>query len=325
MLEPSVARPEFDPQLAVFVGGRPAKSTWFALPDKPCWKLGMSVETAGNDVRNASIAVRISLIEPRLLMNLIVFEDAGAETLFPITTGRPCYAITCASYQLVDLLKRLDCHAIGIVRSYLEDVQRNDFPWFESSLDRSREWTLVVNARLAPTVSNLDALRRLQAESISGSEKRAVVARQGWAIAAAVVPTRLISESGSSDEIIRSVEDFCNGAVEPVVMSKISFSLFEYPHEVIRENLTHFSDNLADRIGAGEYREIQPDVFCGDEVSISDYVVLDTKAGPIVIEGGASIGPFTLLEGPVYVGPKCRIIEHAAIKDCVSLTELMNL
>ena len=51
-------------------------------------------------------------------MNMVVFEDAGVEKLFPVTTGRPAYAITCASYRLIDWLSDLDGNLIGLVRNY---------------------------------------------------------------------------------------------------------------------------------------------------------------------------------------------------------------
>jgi glucose-1-phosphate thymidylyltransferase len=148
--------------------------------------------------------------------------------------------------------------------------------------------------------------------------EKPIVSRIGCAIAAAVVPTEAIVDA-QSGPLIDRIEDVCNGAVVPVEMASMPFSLFDYPHDIIRDNLEHFSSNLAERIRTGDYREIQPGVFCHGDPQISELVVMDTRSGPIVMEEGVSIGPFTLLEGPIYIGRNCRIIEHAAIKDCVSL------
>ena len=92
-------------------------------------------------------------------MNVIVFEDSGVENLYPVTTGRPAYAITCASLRLIDFLKSLNSRMIGIVRPFLERIQMLDFPELEQSLDLSQRWTLLVNARLAPTVKNWEKIR----------------------------------------------------------------------------------------------------------------------------------------------------------------------
>ena len=40
-------------------------------------------------------------------MRIVVFEDEFAARLFPITVGRPAYAIGCASFRLIDWLAQL--------------------------------------------------------------------------------------------------------------------------------------------------------------------------------------------------------------------------
>jgi len=84
-------------------------------------------------------------------MNILVFEDDGANGLFPITTGRPAYAITCATYRLIDWLSEFDGNLVGLVRPHLETMQLHDFPIFQSELLAPFHTTLLVNARLAPT------------------------------------------------------------------------------------------------------------------------------------------------------------------------------
>ena len=263
-------------------------------------------------------------------MNLIVFEDAGAEQLFPITTGRPSYTITCASFRLIDVLlenQEPNDRTIGLVRDYLLPQQAADYPRFTDSLkvaaadpsESLHPWTMVVNARVVPSVANLQHLRALRqsfATDPEGSVPRVI--RQGWAVAAAVIPTAtLVNKQGQ--ELLRSIEDYCNGAIDKVQMESPSLTLYEYPHDVVRENQNNFHDNLESRRLTGDYREIQPGVFARGNQNIADYVIFDTSSGPILMEEGVSIGPFTLIEGPVYIDRHCRIIEHAAIKDCVSL------
>ncbi len=60
-------------------------------------------------------------------------------------------------------------------------------------------------------------------------------------------------------------------------------------------------------------------LFVAENVTLGEQLVTDTKQGPIVIDHDAVVGPLCYLRGPVYVGPKARIIEHASIKDAVSL------
>ncbi len=120
-------------------------------------------------------------------MNIIVFEDAGTNQLFPITTGRPAYAITCASYRLIDWLSEFGGNLVGLVRPYLETLQLHDYSELEHRLSAEFSMTWLINARLVPSVSNIQRLHKFKDEySLSGGN---FVAQQGWAIATAMVPT----------------------------------------------------------------------------------------------------------------------------------------
>lgn len=54
---------------------------------------------------------------------------------------------------------------IGIVRPFLERIQMLDFPELELSIDLSQRCTLIVNARLAPTVKNWEKISALMESS----------------------------------------------------------------------------------------------------------------------------------------------------------------
>jgi hypothetical protein len=139
-------------------------------------------------------------------MNVIVFEDSGVDNLYPVTTGRPAYAITCASLRLIDFLKSLNSRMVGIVRPFLERIQILDFPELEQSLDLSQKWTLIVNARLAPTVANWEKITSL-IKSSNQLLAEGILVRVGWATAAAIVPTSTLRDQSRSNwrEIIESL------------------------------------------------------------------------------------------------------------------------
>jgi glucose-1-phosphate thymidylyltransferase len=84
-------------------------------------------------------------------------------------------------------------------------------------------------------------------------------------------------------------------------------------------------ENLEQRITSGNYREVADGVFAAERVKLGQYVVTDTDAGPVVIDEGASIGPYVLLRGPAYLGPRVKVIEHAAIKDAVSVGHTVKI
>lgn len=254
-------------------------------------------------------------------MNIVVFEDAGVEDLFPITTGRPAYSISCASYRLVDWLEELDGNLVGLVRPYLESIQLLDFPEFQQELDPKLKWTIVVNARIAPTVSNVHRLQRLMGTG-EPAGATALVIRSGWAIAAAIVPTDFFV--GQQKSLWpRIIEELTTRPATTI--QENGLELFDYPHEVIGQNLKSFDENIAHRIGVGGYEERYKNVFIGPGVQLNDPVVFDSKPGPIVIDAEVKIGPFSFLRGPIYIGPKSRISEHASIKDCVSIAHTCKI
>ena len=61
-------------------------------------------------------------------MQIICFEDDRVDQLRPITQARPAYAITCASFRLIDWLRRI-CRARSPAVSgpILELIQEIDY------------------------------------------------------------------------------------------------------------------------------------------------------------------------------------------------------
>lgn len=254
-------------------------------------------------------------------MNLIVFEDAGTSNLFPITIGRPAYAITCASFRLIDWLARMDGNLVGLVRPHLQTIQLHDFPELQTSLAPNQEWTLVVNARLAPSHSNIQRLQELMERPESGDFPITVI-RSGWATSAAWVPTETFVDQ-PQDQWLTTIEQLANQPQTRTIDNGLE--LFDYPHQVVAQNLKCFDENLTCRLGIGHYQEHQENVFLGQNVQIDSTVVFDASTGPIVIDDDVKIGPFTFLRGPVYVGPQTRVSEHASIKDFVSISHTCKI
>jgi glucose-1-phosphate thymidylyltransferase len=245
-------------------------------------------------------------------MNILIFEDSNVLRLQPITTGRPAMAITCATFRLVDWMGSMGTDLSASVRQHLQPHLNADFPQFETSLRGQHPWTLCVNARLVPSVSNMQRLSQLLVSSV------AKVINGGWsAIAAAVVPTTDLQSIDLNNN--GQLENFLLQYTSGMEPTPIHLDSFDFPHDVVRFNLKVFEENLNYRLSLGHYREIADGVFVAGSATISDFVVTNTKSGPIVIEDDTAIGPFCFLRGPIYIGSKSRINEHSAIKDAVSL------
>lgn len=244
-------------------------------------------------------------------VHVVLFEDDGVAQLFPITIGRAAYAITCGGMRLVDWVRGLSSSLQGAPRPHLIEPQRFDFPEL-SGTRRPEQPVLLVNARLVPSREVFAALKSLittghPCRVLAGNDLAAA-----WLPASTEIPA--LSASGTLAQLCQSP------VVRQLPTLDVALPLFAYPHDVIRHNLQILRGNLEYRLAHDtKYREVADGMFIAAGVQLGAHLVTDTQAGPIVVEENASIGPFCYLRGPALLGRNSRVIEHAAIKDAVSI------
>ena len=56
-------------------------------------------------------------------------------------------------------------------------------------------------------------------------------------------------------------------------------------------------------------------VCLGKDVTIDPFVVLDTREGPICIDEGTTVGSHSVITGPCYIGPKCRVWPFSLLRE----------
>lgn len=253
-------------------------------------------------------------------MPIIVFEDEHVPRLYPITVGRAAYAIGCGSFRLVDwlgLLKRETGAALGgVVRPHLQAVQQLDFPEFDGGQAAGDTPALLVNARLVPSVAAYQALRRMLESGESG------VIMHNHAVAAALVERDGPAPPAGSDAASWSayLRDLASANSRSAgAGNAVHLPLLDFPHDVVRHNLAILADSLAHRLASGRYREIADGVFTAEGATLGQYCTADTSQGPVLLDEGATVGPYSFLRGPAWLGPRARVIEHSAIKDAAAI------
>jgi len=99
------------------------------------------------------------------------------------------------------------------------------------------------------------------------------------------------------------------------------FVMLDNPHNIVDAHMKCCAENLEFRLTSGEYQQLFDGVYLSKKspATIPESTVFDCSEGPVVIDAGCSIGPFTYFRGPVYVGPSSKISEHSSIKDGVSI------
>lgn len=270
------------------------------------------------------------------IMQLVVFEDDAVADLSPVITARPAYAITCASYRLIDWLGTLNQPLAGLVRPHLRTLQTLDFgvqTATEAMLHAPP--LLAINARVVPSRSVVDVLRKMIEAGTPG------VIREGEHVAAAYLtqplaalnpsptaasptaPAEASSSAAGADHRTSVARLLAAAATVPEIDAELP--LFQWPHSIVAENLRLMNECLETRLAGGGYSEIQDGVFVAEGATLGDYAVIDTSHGPILLDANVRVGPFCYLAGPVYAGPNTRVIEHAALKDAVSLGHTVKI
>lgn len=245
-------------------------------------------------------------------MPLLIFEDEHVTRLYPVTVGRPAYAISVGSYRLIDRLLAWNEGISTVVRPHLREVEQADYHL--AARGGTDGMVLAVNARLVPSAESLKQLRAIY------DARRTGVVRTGEAIAAALLPQdmRPPVEDVDAAMLVRHLGDLRLPSLANPGQD-YELPLLDYPHDIIRYHMRTLGGNLDERLHSGQYQEIAAGVFAAPGATLGQYVVTDTKAGPILLEEGARIGPYCYLSGPAHVGQKARVIEHSAIKDGVAL------
>ncbi|MHB0954770.1 MAG: putative sugar nucleotidyl transferase [Pirellulaceae bacterium] len=246
-------------------------------------------------------------------MQTITFEDEHVHNLVPITLARPAYAILCGSFRLVDWIEQLDKAPQAVVRDYLVEIQEADYPCFRKrEIEAPRKKTMWINARLVPSRDTFETLCTLRDRGQVG------IVHCGSAVAVAILP----ETAPPPPATLRAAslhEYFEQLALAELQQLDAELHLIDFPHQLIQYNQDTLTENLIHRLRTGEYEEVADGVFVAENARLNEHVVTDTRIGPIVLESHARIGPFAYLCGPAHLGCHTRVIEHAAIKDGVSI------
>jgi UDP-N-acetylglucosamine diphosphorylase / glucose-1-phosphate thymidylyltransferase / UDP-N-acetylgalactosamine diphosphorylase / glucosamine-1-phosphate N-acetyltransferase / galactosamine-1-phosphate N-acetyltransferase len=239
-------------------------------------------------------------------MDVLLFEDAAVSQLDPIAIGKPAFAISCGGRRLLDIVLPLgSLHAH--VRPHLRQLVEADYPAASLSGNFGGGPLLVINARLVPDGGAVKTLA-----SLAASKDPRVLVR-GESVAAAILDANFAGQLRRSEEPI-------DQQIRSMQLASVpsDAQLFEFPHDVIRHHLTSFGENLGAVASSTSYRQTADGVFLAEGATLGPYVTTDTTKGPIVLDAGASVGPYCYLRGPVHLGPGTRVLENSVLKDGVS-------
>jgi UDP-N-acetylglucosamine diphosphorylase/glucosamine-1-phosphate N-acetyltransferase len=238
-------------------------------------------------------------------MRIYLFEDGGVRNLHPLTLTRPAFDLRCGATSLLERLEHCLSQRIAgvLIRPELIDLCRVQHPHIQAQETLSdaeqtgQELVFLVNARwLAP------------GEKLFLPDHPAL-ARLGEQIVYTAVPANELRGLSRSNLAWRLAE-----WRHTLPQCAVGGSLIDYPWDLIERNAGALEDDYRQwfQQGVPEARGISisgPSERCliAHDAEIEPMVHIDTRKGPVLIDGGAFVQAFSRLEGPCYIGAGTRI------------------
>lgn len=259
-------------------------------------------------------------------MQVIVFEDAGVERLWPLTTLRPACDLTIGAQTLCQTLAHIgSVHRVvrpALARHLAAIADSRVTLWGvltvppvdEPLMSRHGALTVIVNARVVPSRATVVAIRSLVEAGHRG------IVLDGNTIAAAILH-RTADGAGADDRALCQLVD--TGSIDAIASLGLDpldcgLELLREPHDLVTAHEWAMPGHLAMLIDSGRYHELRPGLFVAADVTVSDPIVV--RRGPVVVESGASISPFVCLDGPAFIGAGARINPHAWIRESTAIS-----
>ena len=246
-------------------------------------------------------------------MKVVVFEDDGFKNLYPLTYLRPLFELRCGGTSLLEKIKRLfpEAEFAYFVRDYLKPKIEKEYEGKVNDFAVLKDELVLVNARLLSLEKNL----------FSGDKEEAVLCKGEFAWAR-------VSRDKASSWRGNTIGDFIAFLVDNLPKREIEASLIKYPWDLVNYNprAIEVDFKILGKNGI-EGKFSNQAVVYGDEkavyvaegAEIHPYVVLDTTHGPVIVEKGVEIFPFSRVEGPAIIGEETQIMSGAKIREGTSI------
>jgi glucose-1-phosphate thymidylyltransferase len=239
---------------------------------------------------------------------IVLFEDQFLADMSPVALTRPAFAVTCACLDLRDVAAAAGAEVSWLVRGYLARLAARRFGAAAAFRGGAiGQTTLFLNASVVPDARYAPRIGELAASG------KPFVCTSGRRVSAALVPAGTLAPDPLTAEAVTPWLLELKLPLSP----EETFRTLDNQFEVVKHLEDLFPGNLAFLIARDGFQEARPGVFVAEGVTIADTAVFHIKNGPVVLDRDAVVGDFSYFEGPVYVGPRARLIERASLKGCV--------
>lgn len=247
------------------------------------------------------------------MISVCVFEDEGFEALLPLTFLRPAYhlLVGCSSPLQKVLEYYGDSNFSLHCRDYIAPIVTQESPNMAINKVVGGTATLFVNGRVILS----DEIVKLVAEN--EDEHDQLFTYQGNAVALYLHDERIHKMAGllekipSNSGIIEAFRPHCVAKeLEDVMMLSHPADLVRLTGDVIAADFRRLDS--AGIIKGHIEKQVaiydEPNIFIDKDVVVEDFVLLDARKGPIVIDSGALIQSHSRIVGPCFIGRDSQVL-----------------
>ncbi|NLH14979.1 MAG: hypothetical protein GX455_00215 [Phycisphaerae bacterium] len=239
-------------------------------------------------------------------MRLILIDrtESLRANFYPLAYSRPIWELRCGITSLAEkLVARLGLSDVAcFVPDYMAAVYRQKTAWVVNDLSKlSGDDLILLDGRVK--AEGLDKAVKGPSEIVLDGEGNVLYAR--------------IDRASAAKLPCDSIEAFVSSAAATLTKSQRILATWNYTWDLVLANPGQITKDFAimghDGIeGTVEQpnavRGNRSDVFVARGALVHPMVVIDAEQGPVYLDEGVQVHPFTRIEGPCYIGKKSILL-----------------
>jgi UDP-N-acetylglucosamine diphosphorylase/glucosamine-1-phosphate N-acetyltransferase len=252
---------------------------------------------------------------------VIVFEDEHYKGFYPISISHPTFDILAGAktnfarikhhFREFKIIKSCRPNLFNLFSGLTDDLVKNLSQGQFNKL-------ILINGRLVLRKCDLDFINELKKEDDCVSYVK------NDTLLAAVLPPKFIkriaeelsslSHDGSSQKIIEKTNK--SQHVDTLTFSYIWEPMLINP-KIIESDFNEYYKDINSQENIGETSTYGRDEIYAEDYAVADAAsVIDSREGPVIIERGVEIKPFTYLAGPAFIGNGCKLVGGKITNGC---------
>ncbi len=238
--------------------------------------------------------------------NIILYEDHLYPELYPLTYLRPVWDLKCGAFSLKQRLEK------GVKPAIVHQWTSRGRSAFSNKTELGKGAVILVNGRAYISQKDLSALLK--------TKGKAAITVGGFIAALKLDDAPGIGKILSSEPDESILLKLAEGAKEissSAKMFRYLWELVDHNSQAIAHDAGYFKSSSFPLPKGSYLLGKRSDLKLSAKAVIEPGSVIDTRQGPVIIEAGAVIRPFSRIEGPCYIGPEA-LIDGAKLRPGVS-------